>query len=58
MTTARPPRRHRLNRQPRSPADGAFVAVCAASGAGSALLGSAGPLTAPFFLARDLRRAA
>lgn len=32
----------------------AFVAVGAASGAGSALVGSVGPLTAPFFLARGL----
>jgi uncharacterized protein len=32
----------------------AFVAVGAASGLGSALVGSVGPLTAPFFLARGL----
>jgi uncharacterized membrane protein YfcA len=36
----------------------AFVAVGAASGAGSGLVGSVGPLTAPFFLARGLVRAA
>lgn len=35
-----------------------FIMVGAASGLGSALLGSVGPLTAPFFLARGLRRAA
>lgn len=34
--------------------DRAFVAVGAASGFGSALVGSVGPLTAPFFLARGL----
>ncbi|MFN7148447.1 MAG: sulfite exporter TauE/SafE family protein [Microthrixaceae bacterium] len=39
---------------PRPPSDGAFVAVGAASGFGSALLGSVGPLVAPFFLARGL----
>jgi uncharacterized protein len=32
----------------------AFVAVGAASGLGSAMIGSVGPLTAPFFLARGL----
>jgi uncharacterized membrane protein YfcA len=47
-----------LRRQPRAPSDNAFVAVGAASGAGSALLGSVGPLTAPFFLAKGLVRAA
>ena len=36
----------------------AFAAVGAASGLGSALLGSVGPLTAPFFLAYGLTRAA
>jgi uncharacterized membrane protein YfcA len=35
-----------------------FVGVGAASGLGSALLGSVGPLTAPFFLARGLVREA
>jgi uncharacterized membrane protein YfcA len=47
-----------LRRDPRPPSNRSFVAVGAASGLGSALLGSAGPLTAPFFLARDLRRSA
>lgn len=48
----------RLKREPRKPADPAFAAVGAASGLGSALLGSVGPLTAPFFLAYGLTRAA
>lgn len=48
----------RFNRRPRKPADQAFAAVGAASGLGSALLGSVGPLTAPFFLAYGLTRAA
>ncbi|UAB92739.1 sulfite exporter TauE/SafE family protein [Dactylosporangium vinaceum] len=48
----------RLNPQPRKPADAAFAGVGAASGLGSALLGSVGPLTAPFFLAYGLTRAA
>ncbi|MFC0860878.1 sulfite exporter TauE/SafE family protein [Sphaerimonospora cavernae] len=48
----------RLNRCPRKPADRAFAGVGAASGIGSALLGSVGPLTAPFFLAYGLTRAA
>jgi uncharacterized membrane protein YfcA len=48
----------RRNRHPRKPADRSFVAVGAASGLGSALLGSVGPLTAPFFLAYGLTRAA
>ncbi|GHJ42978.1 hypothetical protein Cs7R123_03200 [Catellatospora sp. TT07R-123] len=43
---------------PGRPADPAFAAVGAASGLGSALLGSVGPLTAPFFLAYGLARAA
>ena len=47
-----------LRRRPKPPSDNAFVAVGAVSGAGSALLGSVGPLTAPFFLARGLVRAA
>lgn len=38
--------------------DRAFVGVGAASGLGSALIGSVGPLTAPFFLARGLTRGA
>lgn len=48
----------RLRRQPRTPSEPAFAAVGAASGLGSALLGSVGPLTAPFFLAIGLTRAA
>ncbi|MBE3012736.1 sulfite exporter TauE/SafE family protein [Microbispora sp. NEAU-D428] len=43
---------------PRTPGDRAFTAVGAASGLGSALLGSVGPLTVPFFLAYGLTRAA
>lgn len=46
----------RLRPHPHPPRDSAFVAVGAGSGLGSALLGSVGPLTAPFFLARGLRR--
>ncbi|WP_189248826.1 sulfite exporter TauE/SafE family protein [Streptosporangium pseudovulgare] len=48
----------RLRPAPRKPGDHAFIAVGAASGLGSALLGSVGPLTAPFFLAYGLTRAA
>lgn len=48
----------RINPHPRKPADEAFVGIGAASGLGSALLGSVGPLTAPFFLAYGLTRAA
>lgn len=48
----------RINPHPRKPPDRAFAAVGAASGLGSALLGSVGPLTAPFFLAYGLARAA
>ncbi|MEV6491121.1 TSUP family transporter, partial [Actinoplanes sp. NPDC051633] len=40
------------------PADRSFAVIGAASGLGSALLGSVGPLTAPFFLAYGLTRAA
>lgn len=47
-----------LARTPRRPRDGVFAGVGAASGLGSALLGSTGPLTAPFFLAAGLARAA
>ncbi|HWD78474.1 MAG TPA: sulfite exporter TauE/SafE family protein [Kribbella sp.] len=47
-----------LRRTPHKPGDRTFVAVGAASGLGSALLGSVGPLTAPFFLAYGLTRAA
>jgi uncharacterized membrane protein YfcA len=42
----------------RPPSERSFAAVGAASGLGSALLGSVGPLTAPFFLAAGLTRAA
>lgn len=48
----------RLRPSIRKPADPAFAAVGAASGLGSAVLGSVGPLTAPFFLAYGLARAA
>lgn len=48
----------RVNPHPGKPADPTFAAVGAASGLGSALLGSVGPLTAPFFLAYGLTRAA
>lgn len=48
----------RINPHPRKPGDRAFVGIGAASGLGSALLGSVGPLTAPFFLAYGLTRAA
>jgi uncharacterized protein len=48
----------RLGREPGKPAVPAFAAVGAASGLGSALLGSVGPLTAPFFLALGLTRGA
>ncbi|MDT7784334.1 MAG: uncharacterized protein QOF58_2753 [Pseudonocardiales bacterium] len=47
-----------LHREPAPPAKRSFVGVGAASGLGSALLGSVGPLTAPFFLALGLTRAA
>ncbi|SDX60097.1 hypothetical protein SAMN05661080_00528 [Modestobacter sp. DSM 44400] len=46
----------RLRPRPRRPSAAAFVGVGAASGLGSALLGSVGPLTAPFFLAYGLVR--
>lgn len=48
----------RLGRRPRRTRDGTFVWVGAVSGLGSALLGSVGPVTAPFFLAAGLTRAA
>jgi uncharacterized protein len=48
----------RLALRPRRLADRGLIAVGAASGLGSALLGSVGPLTAPFFLAYGLTRAA
>lgn len=44
----------RLRPRPARLSPRAFVAVGAASGLGSALVGSVGPLTAPFFLARGL----
>lgn len=47
-----------FGREPGVPGDRTFAAVGAASGLGSALLGSTGPLTAPFFLAYGLTRAA
>ena len=43
-----------LRPMPRKPPELAFVGVGAGSGLGSALLGSVGPLTAPFFLAYGL----
>ena len=48
----------RLNPHPAKPRDRTFVGVGAVSGLGSVLLGSVGPLTAPFFLAYGLTRAA
>jgi len=48
----------RLGRRPRALDSRAFAGVGAASGLVSALVGSAGPLTAPFFLAYGLTRAA
>ena len=46
----------RLAPAPPRPSPRVFVAVGAGSGLGSALLGSVGPLTAPFFLAYGLVR--
>ncbi|MEZ0167032.1 TSUP family transporter [Kineococcus sp. LSe6-4] len=48
----------RMRPHPRPPADRSFILIGAGSGVGSALLGSVGPLTAPFFLAYGLTRAA
>lgn len=48
----------RINPRPRRPAASTFVTVGALSGFGSALLGSVGPLTAPFFLSFGLVRGA
>jgi uncharacterized membrane protein YfcA len=48
----------RLRRAPSAASERSFIAIGAASGAGSALLGSVGPLTAPFFLALGLARGA
>ena len=47
----------RVNPHPRKLSDRAFAGVGAVSGLGSTLLGSVGPLTAPFFLAYGLTRA-
>ena len=44
----------RLHPNPPKPTAPAFIGVGAASGTGSALLGSVGPMTAPFFLAYGL----
>lgn len=46
----------RFRATPRKPTEPAFVGVGAASGIGSALLGSVGPLTAPFFLGYGLAK--
>ncbi|GAA2638772.1 hypothetical protein GCM10010436_56040 [Paractinoplanes durhamensis] len=48
----------RLPRRAGPPRERTFIGVGAASGFGSALFGSVGPLTAPFFLAYGLARAA
>ena len=48
----------RVRPQPKPPRNPAFAGIGAVSGLGSALLGSVGPLTAPFFLAAGLTRAA
>ncbi|MCX5555372.1 sulfite exporter TauE/SafE family protein [Streptomyces sp. NBC_00038] len=48
----------RRNPHPKPPTDAAFTALGAASGLGSALLGSVGPMTAPFFLAKGLTHGA
>jgi uncharacterized membrane protein YfcA len=48
----------RVRPTPGAPPDPAFAGIGAASGLGSALLGSVGPFTAPFFLAAGLTRAA
>ncbi len=48
----------RVRPHPKAPRNPAFAGIGAASGLGSALLGSVGPLTAPFFLAAGLTRAA
>lgn len=44
----------RFRQEPRPPADAAFAAVGAGAGLSSSLLGAAGPLAAPFFLAKGL----
>ncbi|HZE37207.1 MAG TPA: sulfite exporter TauE/SafE family protein [Stackebrandtia sp.] len=48
----------RFGKPPGKPRDTAFTTIGAVSGLGSALVGSTGPLTAPFFLAYGLTRAA
>ncbi|MFI7688079.1 sulfite exporter TauE/SafE family protein [Nonomuraea sp. NPDC049655] len=48
----------RLRPTPGAPADKTFAAVGAGAGLGSALFGAAGPLAAPFFLAKGLTGAA
>ncbi|GAA0571847.1 hypothetical protein GCM10010172_65450 [Paractinoplanes ferrugineus] len=48
----------RVRPRPRPPGRWTFTTVGAGSGLGSALLGSVGPLTAPFFLAAGSTRAA
>ena len=48
----------RVRPHPDAPPDPAFAGIGAASGLGSALLGSVGPFTAPFFLAAGLTRGA
>jgi uncharacterized membrane protein YfcA len=47
-----------VNAHPKQPSERAFAGVGAASGLVSALVGAAGPLTAPFFLAYGLVRGA
>ncbi|MFI6499736.1 sulfite exporter TauE/SafE family protein [Nonomuraea typhae] len=44
----------RFRPTPRAPADATFIAIGAGAGLGSSLLGAAGPLAAPFFLAKGL----
>ncbi|MFI6317846.1 TSUP family transporter [Nonomuraea sp. NPDC050556] len=44
----------RVRPKPHAPADAAFAAIGAGAGLGSSLLGAAGPLAAPFFLAKGL----
>ena len=48
----------RIQPHPAAPPEPAFAGIGAGSGLGSALLGSVGPLTAPFFLAAGLTSAA
>ncbi|MBB5082266.1 sulfite exporter TauE/SafE family protein [Nonomuraea endophytica] len=44
----------RFRPTPRPPADATFIAIGAGAGLGSSLFGAAGPLAAPFFLAKGL----